>query len=188
MFDFLAKLFSPTKTVPRGTSNQGEDETEVDEITVEPELTPEQKATISATLTACLRNGWAKIPTDRIPALQERIEDLVFSGARAGRVARVLTEEYRLDKQRAAQAAHLAANLVLAKSRENHARKAGSTRYRWWANHDARVCPRCRALDGQIFSWDKPPEGGHPRECLTCPDSAGCRCGAIPIMGFDESA
>jgi SPP1 gp7 family putative phage head morphogenesis protein len=164
MFAFLAKLFSSQKLASRSFPNRGKRDIRADDITVEPELTPKRKAIIAAKLTDSLRNSGANIAADRIPALQQRIQDLVFSGSRAETIAKVLAREYDLDKHQAARIARLAASLVMSKYREDRARAAGSTRYRWSTCHDEMVCMRCRELDGKIFSWDNPPEGGHPGE------------------------
>jgi len=164
MFAFLAKLFSSQKLASRSFPNRGKRDIRADDITVEPELTPKRKAIIAAKLTDSLRNSGANIAADRIPALQQRIQDLVFSGSCAETIAKVLAREYDLDKHQAARIARLAASLVMSKYREDRARAAGSTRYRWSTCHDEMVCMRCRELDGKIFSWDNPPEGGHPGE------------------------
>ena len=185
MFAFLAKLFSSQKLASRNFPNRGKRDTRADDITIEPELTPKRKANIAAKLTDSLRNSGANIAAERIPALQQRIQDLVFSGSRAETIARVLAREYDLDKHQAAGIARLATSLVMSKYGEDRAREAGSTRYRWSTSHDERVCPRCRELEGKIFSWDSPPEGGHPGECecwrLICPDYA-----KVPVGRLDS--
>ncbi len=47
-------------------------------------------------------------------------------------------------------------------------------RYVWRSRHDEKVRPSHRANDGHIFSWDHPPETGHPGQ------EPNCRCEAIP--------
>jgi len=42
--------------------------------------------------------------------------------------------------------------------------------YVWNTQHDARVREGHTELDGKIFRWDDPPEGGHPSQDF------GCRC------------
>jgi SPP1 gp7 family putative phage head morphogenesis protein len=60
----------------------------------------------------------------------------------------------------------------------NQARQeaAGVERYVWSTSGDERVRDEHQALDGQTFSWDSPPEPGHPGEDIQC------RCIALPII------
>ena len=53
---------------------------------------------------------------------------------------------------------------------------AGVSRYRWQTARDERVRPSHRDLQGQVFSWDAPPDIGHPGAPINC------RCIAIPII------
>lgn len=56
----------------------------------------------------------------------------------------------------------------------------GITQYRWSTSGDERVRQECFDLDGDPFSWDKPPPGGHPGFKINC------RCVALPIFESDE--
>ena len=71
---------------------------------------------------------------------------------------------------------------------EARQREAGITQYAWCTSRDDRVRgdpsgqypnadPSHYALDGQIFSWDDPPEPGPPGSDFQC------RCSATPILG-----
>ncbi len=48
-------------------------------------------------------------------------------------------------------------------------------RYIWRTAGDGKVRPSHAANNGQVFSWDDPPETGNPG------DEPGCRCVAIPL-------
>lgn len=52
----------------------------------------------------------------------------------------------------------------------------GVTRYIWRSKDDDKVRSRHAQYDDQIFSWDEPPEGGHPGE------GYNCRCFAEPFL------
>lgn len=52
----------------------------------------------------------------------------------------------------------------------------GITKYRWSTQGDDKVRGSHAARNGQIFSWDNPPAGGHPGSDF------GCRCVAIPVI------
>lgn len=51
-----------------------------------------------------------------------------------------------------------------------------TTHYIWRTRGDSKVRSSHAKRDGQIFSWDDPPEGGHPGE------NYGCRCTAVPYL------
>ena len=59
-------------------------------------------------------------------------------------------------------------------------REAGVNSYTWSTSNDERVREEHQELEGQVFSWDSPPEPGHPGEPIQC------RCIAIPVI--DELA
>lgn len=52
-----------------------------------------------------------------------------------------------------------------------------TTHYIWRSRRDRHTRPTHRARDGQVFSWDNPPDGGHPGE------DYNCRCRAEPYLG-----
>lgn len=51
-----------------------------------------------------------------------------------------------------------------------------ATHYIWRTRRDGKVRSAHAEREGQIFSWDNPPEGGHPGE------DYGCRCTAEPYL------
>lgn len=57
---------------------------------------------------------------------------------------------------------------------------AGITSYVWSTSRDGVVRPEHVEREGVIFSWDGPPEDGHPGEPIQC------RCAAVPVL--DEAA
>lgn len=57
---------------------------------------------------------------------------------------------------------------------------AGVRRYTWSTVGDERVRDDHKILEGEIFSWDAPPEPGHPGQDFQC------RCVAIPVIEDEE--
>lgn len=55
-------------------------------------------------------------------------------------------------------------------------RSLGVSKYIWRTSMDERVRDSHRELEGQVFSWDNPPEVGHPGEDYQC------RCTAEPDL------
>lgn len=56
-----------------------------------------------------------------------------------------------------------------------------TTHYIWRTSGDDKVRPSHAINNGRIFSWDNPPETGHPGE------DYNCRCWAEPYYGFDNA-
>lgn len=55
----------------------------------------------------------------------------------------------------------------------------GIDEYEWETSHDERVRDSHRALQGKVFSWNKPPPEGHPGYPIRC------RCIALPVIDWD---
>lgn len=51
---------------------------------------------------------------------------------------------------------------------EERQRAAGVDRYTWTTQGDDRVRPEHAAREGRTFSWDRPPDEGHPGEPIAC--------------------
>ena len=64
-------------------------------------------------------------------------------------------------------------NAALSKQRQT---ALGITQYTWRTMLDNRVRPKHAAREGRVFSWNDPPEGGHPGEDFAC------RCFAQPLL------
>lgn len=64
---------------------------------------------------------------------------------------------------------------------ETRQKSVGIEKYIWQTSGDERVRVEHAANDGEIFSWDKPPEiTGHPGEDIMC------RCVAVPYFDLDD--
>lgn len=62
---------------------------------------------------------------------------------------------------------------------EDADRKAGRIAYRWRTRQDGRVRKSHALRHGRLFSWNYPPDGGHPGE------DYGCRCTAEMVRDED---
>ena len=62
---------------------------------------------------------------------------------------------------------------------EARQRAIGINKYVWVTSNDERVREEHAANEGEIFSWDNPPETGHPGEDYQC------RCVAQPYIDLD---
>lgn len=132
------------------------------------------------------------IPNDTLGNL----EKIILEGFQKGKTVRQLREEiqdsYDMDKRHAELLARDQVSTLNAQVSKMQQTDAGVRKYRWSDSKDSRVRPCHAALDGQVFSWDDPPEmwyetkGGTVytgRRCHPGEDYA-CRCVAIPIFDW----
>ena len=87
-------------------------------------------------------------------------------------------QPHRLAPARAAMEAHLL-RAFAALINELRQRALGIRQYVWRTRDDDKVRSSHADHDDQVFSWDDPPEGGHPGQAW------GCRCHAEPWFGQD---
>lgn len=100
----------------------------------------------------------------------------VREGSRASSIAAALEERLGVAESRAALIARdqvLKFNGELNRSRQ---KDLGIDSYIWRTVKDNRVRDEHSELEGEVFSWDSPPEPGHPGEDFQC------RCFAEPIL------
>lgn len=95
-----------------------------------------------------------------------RVEDLAAKIAERGDVAGSRAELIARDQT-------LKLNGKITETRQ---RSAGVGSYVWSTSLDDRVREEHAELEGQTFSWDNPPEPGHPGEDIQC------RCVAVPVV------
>lgn len=137
--------------------------------------------------------GFRKENTDKIKSLTEtQIKELrtILSeaekkGDRVETVRKRIQERFGVSKSKASLLARdqvLKMNASIAKERQT---QAGITHYQWSTSGDERVRDGHKDLDGEIISWDDPPDTGdgaknHPGEDYQC------RCVPIPILPEDS--
>jgi SPP1 gp7 family putative phage head morphogenesis protein len=120
-----------------------------------------------------------------------RIEQLLADGVRRGdgwkAIAAELQRQTGITKNRAKLIAVDQVGKAQGRMTELRQRGLGINEYEWSTVKDSRVRgrpggawpdshPSHWAREGKTFSWDKPPEGGHPGEAIRC------RCIAQPVI------
>jgi SPP1 gp7 family putative phage head morphogenesis protein len=65
---------------------------------------------------------------------------------------------------------------------EHRQRSAGVAKYTWSTSHDERVRESHAALDGQVFSWDDPPETNDDGDTNNPGQDFNCRCVGVPYL------
>lgn len=97
-------------------------------------------------------------------------------GGTATLTREAVAEVMAAQRRRAKLIAHDQAQKILAKINERQQVEGGITQYRW--NHSFLPNPRRHHVErqGNIYSWSRPPRGGHPGT------EVNCRCTAEPVV------
>ena len=108
------------------------------------------------------------------------IQEIVFRGARTGMSTKDIAAEIRKRGKIADGRAEGIARDQIQKFNGQLAQlrqvDLGVRRYRWRTALDERVREEHSRREGKIFSWDDPPDDGHPGEPINC------RCYAEPVL------
>lgn len=135
----------------------------VDVLRVEPDLKP----TVERFTTENV--GLIKsIPSDFFGQIEEHLMGALSSGARASTLATVIHERFGVAKNRAAFIANDQVGKLYASVDRERQQALGVRGYTWRTVHDNRVRPAHKARNGQHFTWDDPPEDGHPGHAPRC--------------------
>ena len=113
-------------------------------------------------------------------SFHDDVEDIITRGFRQGRsvdwLREQISERFGVAQRRAALIADDQVNKLNGQLTRNRQVTAGVDSYRWRTRRDRRVRPAHAEREGSIFSWDDPPDGGHPGEAVRC------RCDAEPVL------
>lgn len=91
-------------------------------------------------------------------------------------LSKLIQARFNVSKSRAKLIARDQVLTFQARVREDRMKQAGVTRYIWTTSKDERVRSSHRDREGEIYSWDNPPEGGHPGTEIQC------RCTPYPVL------
>lgn len=153
----------------------------VDVMMREPQLAAKERAFVTENV-ALIKS----IPSQFFDDVEKRIARAVASGATPKQLAAELADRYKVADDRAMLIARDQTGKYYGQVAEARQKSMGVTRYIWRTSNDERVREEHAAREGESFSWDDPPEGGHPGEDFQC------RCYAEPdlsaLLGDDEPA
>lgn len=110
--------------------------------------------------------------------VERAVTRAVASGTPHPELAREIEDSFRVSRDRARLIARDQVGKLYGQVNGARQRTLGVTRYVWRTVRDERVRSEHAEREGQTFSWDDPPEDGHPGEPINC------RCSAEPL--FDE--
>lgn len=127
------------------------------------------------------------IGVEKHPQLQKKLGQMIAQDATVKDIAQALQEHFSLSKKKAALIAQDQVGKLNGELDQHRQKQMGLNRYRWRTMRDLRVTGRPGGLypdahpshwarEGKIYSWDDPPEGGHPKQRVRC------RCYAEPVL------
>lgn len=131
-------------------------------------------------------DGWVRENLALIRGLDEatltRLEPEVLrafrTGARAADLATVVQDVARVDASRAMLIARDQIGKLSGQADRIKQTAAGISGYTWRTSQDERVRDSHKRLHGRRFSWDAPPDPGHPGQAIRC------RCVAEPVLDW----
>lgn len=124
------------------------------------------------------------IPRDSLGRMKEMVYSDYMNGRTTTNIVKGLQQQYGIDKRHARLIARDQTAKLNAEITQSQQRDAGVDKYKWSTVGDGRVRDSHDALDGEIFSWDDPPETDDGRRCHPGEDYQ-CRCCAIPVFDID---
>lgn len=133
------------------------------------------------------------VPKNALTEMQQIILNGFSNGETIRDITKNIQAEYDVTRSKARSLARDQIGTLNAQITKLQQQDAGCNRYRWSDSNDSRVRDCHRSLNGQIFSWDEPPEMWYitkkgikrtGRRCHPGEDYA-CRCVAIPVFDID---
>jgi SPP1 gp7 family putative phage head morphogenesis protein len=143
----------------------------IDVARYEPWLRP-QIATFTGENVALIKS----VATDFFGDLEKRLVAGLRTGQRWEELADLVEERYGVTESRAKLIARDQVGKLYGDLNRTRQTQLGVSRYVWRTLKDNRVRDEHAALEGKTFSWDDPPEDGHPGEAINC------RCFADPVL------
>lgn len=115
-----------------------------------------------------------KMPMDTVQAIQDTIQKGLREGEHVRALQRRISRQFGVSERRGLLIARTEMGQFHSQITQERCGESGIGHYFWSASHDERVRDTHESLDGMRFSWDAPPDVGHPGEDFNC------RCVAIP--------
>lgn len=139
---------------------------------------------VSTQISSGVIDGWiaknvnliTSISTKYLDQVEEMVEVTLRKGLPTQKLRKAIQERYGVARSRAMLIARDQMGKLNGEISEQRAKDAGANEYVWSTSGDGRVRDSHRALDGLQFSWDEPPDVGHPGHDYQC------RCVAVPVF------
>jgi SPP1 gp7 family putative phage head morphogenesis protein len=143
----------------------------IDVVRYEPWLRP-KIATFTGENVALIKS----VASDFFGDLEKRLVAGLRSGQRWEALADEIEERYGVTESRAKLVARDQVGKLYGDLNRTRQTQLGVSKYRWRTMRDNRVRDGHELREGEEYSWDEPPEDGHPGEPINC------RCNAEPVL------
>jgi len=118
----------------------------------------------------------SSIPEEFYKKTEQTLLRDVMAGKSTDDIAEDLQKNYGISENKAALIARDQTSKFNGDLTRVRQQSVGLTKYIWSTSLDDRVRPEHEEREGVVFSWDDPPEDGHPSEAVNC------RCVALPYV------
>lgn len=118
------------------------------------------------------------VPKKYFDDVEVMVARAVAEGQRWEDLATDLQDKFKIAENRAKLIAVDQVGKLYGNIQQLRQQQLGVEKYIWRTVNDNRVRPEHRVREGKLFSWDKPPSGGHPGHEIRC------RC--FPDPFFDD--
>lgn len=121
------------------------------------------------------------VPNDMLGKMKELVLEAYTNGTTPTDLADQIQAAYGMSKGHANMIASDQMSKLSAQMLRKEHEDAGITKYKWQTMEDDRVRDGHRVLNGNIYSYDNPPDVGDGRH-LNPGEDYNCRCQAIPVV------
>ncbi|TQE99489.1 MAG: hypothetical protein FKY71_08260 [Spiribacter salinus] len=123
-----------------------------------------------------LLNAWkehnrafiTKFTNDQLAEAQDIVSRAVRSGRATKDIRKELLNKFKVSAHRAARIARTEVSQLSAQIARGRQKDLGIAQYTWRTSRDSRVREEHTERNGKKYSWDNPPDGGHPGEPINC--------------------
>lgn len=161
---------------------EGDFQKTVKDVTIAPELTPDQRKNIAEKWTNNLELYIRNWTQENVVALREKIELNAYAGQRAENMVKLIQGNYGVSRNKAKFLARQETSLLMSKFKEERYKDVGIEKYKWSSSADEKVRDDHKHLHGKTFFFSSPPiadrktgQRGNPGEPYNC------RCIALPV-------
>lgn len=122
------------------------------------------------------RNLINNLTNSQIDDISNIVQREVRAGTRPSAIEALILKRFKVSEKKAALIARDQVNKINGQLNRMRQTNLGIDQYIWRTSRDERVREKHLQREGQIFSWNEPPDGGHPGQ------EVNCRCTAEPFI------
>lgn len=156
-------------------------------ITVAPNLTPEQRKKIAAQWGENMDIWIEDFSKKEITELRQKVMDAVFAGDRYGSMVKTIQDSYGVTERKAKFLAKQETSLLMASFKQTRYQSAGVDYYKWQCvsgspKHPVR--PYHKKNDGKVYKFSDPPTVDEHGAKKNPGQDYNCRCTPRPLVNY----